>query len=324
LFVLRWADHDQSYLLADRPKTTLYALNVQVNHLDVTDFGQGIFASETLVYATGYSEMPNGRKLGIRGCNNRPASIYRLKLDFKDAGDGVETGVEDGTSNAKKKDPIHLDVQAVRVSDPNRSSRSPRLGPTYNTDGTSKRQLVWISNALLGPHASCSQLHSCAVAPDSLTSDEIEVDKKVVIDTVQKPSSCTPFPGLYLDQLPVNPFFEPFALLLNTVWGSKKTILTVSLSERNRYFYCAQQMGTTQKPVSRTFLNWFRRGQEEVPFVLFSESSPTKPNRLLLAKMLDLTQWNDLVELEEPEVDLDGILINCPLSRIFVDEPLSS
>jgi len=193
LFLLTWASEVES-TGEYRPEPKICELDIKVDHPTPTFFGQAIFAFEDVIYATGYSEMSNGRKLGMAGGHSRHSAIYRINL-----GEG------------KKGESTSITTIGKVISDPQHSSRSPRLSDAIN--GT--RQLIWLSNDTLGPHSSCTRLNGCKV---NMSDDHQE---EIIIDRVWKPKDSTSFPGLYIDQLPDQPFNTQGLLTLNTIWGSK-------------------------------------------------------------------------------------------------------
>ena len=166
LFLMQWNNNDFS------KKGTLYKLHIP--HHENLGVGQACFGlDDSTLFVTGYEELPNGQKLGIVWCTNRPVGIYKLELQFPSA--------ENSGSDI-------IDVSVKRLTPPERSCRSPRVLTTVE-----KPCLIWISNTIGGPHASCCQLHVL-----NLTTTE---EPRVLVATVQEPVSVDGFPGLYIDQL---------------------------------------------------------------------------------------------------------------------------
>ncbi|GAA6039217.1 hypothetical protein JCM8097_000474 [Rhodosporidiobolus ruineniae] len=200
-----------------------------------TFFGQAVFApssgdekDQLVLAATGYSSLGDGRKLGIVYCTNRPARVYALSLKVSE-----ETADDQGEEEQPKKT-LRV-VDAVPVSPADRSSRSPRFLPT----STDSLQLCYLSNPQGGPHGSCAQLHVATLSPSS-ASVQLSEDK-VLVPVVDVPDSknpgagtaSDPFPGLYVDQLPLEPFLHSGAgtsLVLSSIWRSRSVPLVVDLA----------------------------------------------------------------------------------------------
>ncbi|BGP51734.1 hypothetical protein JCM10450v2_007684 [Rhodotorula kratochvilovae] len=190
-------------------------------------FGQPAFlpdeASPKLV-ATGYAPTGDGRKLGIVYCTNRAARIYALDIKAQKE--------EKGANDAKDDDEPKLAYRAVAatpISAEDRSARSPRVLPAAASSTSSR--VLYLSNTLGGPHASCAALQLATLAP-SLT---VEEDRTVVpvVDVPDAKQSSDPFPGLYVDQLPQDAFLVSssgsVSAAMTSVWRSRRVPLVVDL-----------------------------------------------------------------------------------------------
>ncbi|KAJ7485428.1 Alpha/Beta hydrolase protein [Mycena latifolia] len=118
----------------------------------------------------------------------------------------------------------HFDLTTQSAGTPltpaDRSVRSPRVGLGH---------LAYISNAQGGPHGSCAQLH---VRPLPLGSSVSPDD--VLVPTVMHASESE-FPGLYLDQLPSEPFLLVEGvphIALSSGWRSRTVPLLISLDTK--------------------------------------------------------------------------------------------
>jgi acylaminoacyl-peptidase len=175
-----------------------------------TLFGQATFAASQgdvdILYATGYENLNNGRRLGIKWCLNRPTVLWRLEL-------------------SKITHQVHA---SQKPSIPGKSYRSPRL---------LGNQLYWLASDNEGVgHASCSTLYS---------SDALVSTSKCLVDVVwdYKPTSENglEFPGLFPATvgLPVYPFLSLGShggsgkreyIVLSSAWGSRATIVLIDLA----------------------------------------------------------------------------------------------
>ena len=145
---------------------SLYQLTDPLRFPDL-GFGQAVFLPSLdghnglRVLATGYEQLPDGKKLGIVYCANRPARLYELELELCPAKTGTK---EDDVVDSIKQigDRVELSWQAtgvVGLTPKERSSRSPRVFLPPN--GLNIHPLVvYISNPVGGPHSSCSSLHA--------------------------------------------------------------------------------------------------------------------------------------------------------------------
>ncbi|GAA5912993.1 hypothetical protein JCM5296_000790 [Sporobolomyces johnsonii] len=203
-----------------------------------TNFGQPVFLpdspSSTLtprLLATGYSSLADGRKLGIVYCANRPARIYELRLG------AVSSKASDGNSKSpegEEHDKIAYRATSVTPLSPqDRSARSARVyvpRPSASTQSEGQPTLVvYLSNYLGGPHSSCASLHLVTFPSSSSSSPT----SKELVASVSKPRTIDDFPGLYIDQLPVEAFVSlentgP-AVVLSSIWRSRRVPLLIDL-----------------------------------------------------------------------------------------------
>ena len=163
--------------------------NFEVKVLDAfeTDMspGQPIFTHDSkAIIFTGYHR--SSQSFGIVYCQNRFTGLYQVNLDG--------TGLKTLTKELK-------------------SARSPRL----NKDGST---LVFLSNAVNGPHASCAKL--CKI-------DTASGQVSTVVDIVRTPNAETGFPGLYVDQLPRELWLSPSKIAVSTAWRSRRTVVSIDL-----------------------------------------------------------------------------------------------
>lgn len=155
------------------------------------------------VLATGYSSLPDGRKLGVVYCVNRPSAIFELGIDM------VE-GKWKATS-ATRQSPVERSSRSPRVLS---ASLRARFGPLA----------VFLSNPEGGPHGSCATLHAVNLKTGATT---------VLVDTVDAPSASKPFPGIFTDQLPEQPFLVLGGVphvAFTSQWRSRRVPLLVSLA----------------------------------------------------------------------------------------------
>lgn len=214
-----------------------------------TWFGQPIFLpsldeKKLLLAATGYSAVGDGRKLGIVYCQNRPATIYALSVAVKEE----KTDDDDEASNKTFRV-----VEARAISSKDSSSRSPRLVPTASSSSSSAIssstvQILHLSNRLGGPHASCAQLVLTTLYLSSFSStsppphDSQVAVTHILVPIVASPDSkhpgagtaSDPFPGLYVDQLPlepclVSPSSGEVSIAFSSIWRSRRVPLVVEL-----------------------------------------------------------------------------------------------
>lgn len=175
-----------------------------------TSFGQAIFLPSSdggktpRVLATGYSSLGDARKLGIVYCANRPAGIYEFGLSLSSSTWTAST--------ATLQSPSHLSCRSPRALHPPPGAKFAPL-------------VVFLANPAGGPHSSCAALHAVSLASSQTA---------VLVPVVSTPAGPDAFPGLYLDQLPQNPFVikpDGPAVVLSSVWRSRKVPIIVALRD---------------------------------------------------------------------------------------------
>lgn len=192
--------------------STKPALHQLTNHTTFpsTSFGQAIFLPSSdgrqtpRVLATGYSSLGDARKLGIVYCANRPAGIYEFGLSLCDSTWSATT--------ATLQSPAQLSCRSPRALHP---PPGAKFGPL----------VVFLANPAGGPHSSCAALHAVSLASSQTT---------VLVPVISTPVGPDAFPGLYLDQLPQNPFVmtpDGPAVVLSSSWRSRKVPIVVSLMD---------------------------------------------------------------------------------------------
>ncbi|KAL1921198.1 uncharacterized protein VTP21DRAFT_10914 [Calcarisporiella thermophila] len=201
--------------------------------------GQAFFGpnGESLLF-TGYQIEP--RRYGIVYCQNRRTGIYQVNLDGSNL---------------------------VRLNSEEVNGRSPQLSP-------SEKHLVYVSNKIGGPHASCATLYKYEFSSGA---------NQIVVDQIASTKEAHEFPGLYIDQLPT----DCFALsadkasewvVAHSVWRSRKTLVAINTST-----------GNVKELTSGTLA----KGSYSLLYVsndylVASWSTPTEPNSLLLGIITQL------------------------------------
>lgn len=262
-------------------------------------FGQPIFDPQTpnVIYATGYELTQGGRVLGIKGCFNRPSGIWRLTIPsspFSAPRDGVKDTVKHSliaTESVQKLTPPHL------------SCRSPRAVKTDS--GTT---LVWLACICGGAHVSTSTLHALDITftPGMINDQALLASDKPLVDVRLEPlKDLNTFPGLYPSyNLPASPFIlddlSQTNILLHSQWGSRTTILQISLKDGSIREVLPDGNGSL---FSWSVLATDGRGQ-----VVCSRSTPDVPYQIWLGQVRkhrgDL-QWS---LLDEPTLPNHGKL----------------
>jgi len=202
--------------------------------------GQAVFSpcGNYVVY-TGWDAGDGGqspRRLGSIYCYQRPCKIYispvtqllsQLKLGSSSSFD----------SNSETKDSDYI---CVTTND--RLARSPRF-TRFNSEGICK--LVYLCNKEgFDTHGGCMALHS---ARWEMESGYLPDSKRELVSVVRLPHfdssnenneemvvAGMSFPGLFLNQLPVDPFtIDNKYALVNTQWGSISKIIRIDLEDGN-------------------------------------------------------------------------------------------
>ncbi|BGP03468.1 hypothetical protein NBRC10513v2_007200 [Rhodotorula toruloides] len=192
-----------------------------------TSYGQPSFLPDARdgsprVVVTGYEELRDGRKLGVVYCTNRVARVWVLEFGVEEC-EGKEEGEKEGEKTFKV-------VKTIPVSPADRSSRSPRVIPSSSSTDATATQIVYLSNILGSVHASCAQLHLASLSPSS------SVEDRVLVKQVDAPTTDDDFPGLYIDQLPLQPFVrssqgeEGWSVVAASSWRSRRVPLLISLA----------------------------------------------------------------------------------------------
>ncbi|EGG07815.1 acylpeptide hydrolase [Melampsora larici-populina 98AG31] len=190
-------------------------------------YGQPVFgpgSSSNLdyfqIFCTGFASLPDGRRMGLIYCQNRLTAIYELKIQLKEA----EKPSESSTTS------VPASVASRRLSSLDVSARSPRVSGNH---------VYYISNPVGGAHGSCAALHYVSIPT---MEDKVLVPAVEDAGTENLDSLENSFPGLYIDQLPLQPFLShPTTgkqfLVTNSIWGSVRVLLMIDLSsgEVQRY-----------------------------------------------------------------------------------------
>lgn len=269
----------------------------------IVSFGQAVFDSDGTIFATGFEHTKDGRFLGIVGCFNRPTGIWEIRM-------------VDGKADTKAQ--TH-ECTAKKLTTDDRSCRSPRVVRT--SDGTST--LVWLSHKRGGPHHSCARLD----ARDLKTGEQ-----RIVVHTVWEPDVRAPSPvssksaaksdqpqplpdetvfrGLYVDQLPQQPFIElegkPF-ILTHSVCTHYNTIYLISLEN-----------GETWRAVFKDgglLYSWSVLGTDGKNRFVCMRSRLDVPNELVLGTFEKKDAPPSLRIIDKPDLSVDS---SCHL--IFIDE----
>ncbi|GAA5843100.1 hypothetical protein JCM3766R1_005237 [Sporobolomyces carnicolor] len=190
--------------------------------VESVNFGQPEFVTchdddddRITILATGYHTLRDARKLGIVYCSNRPSRIYELVISSSRDND------QDGSFEFKVE-------RATPISPERLSARSPRV---YSSSSSRTVSAVYLTNRLGGVHSSCASLH---LATLDLSSSSSAWKSRELVETVSEPGSIEAFPGLYVDQLPRNPFVTPVEagstyVVMSSIWRSRRVPLVVDL-----------------------------------------------------------------------------------------------
>ncbi|KAI0341185.1 alpha/beta-hydrolase [Trametopsis cervina] len=256
---------------ADNPKISQVAL---ADPHAPTLLGHAVFGDEDKLLAIAYEYTVDGRLLGVIYCPNREASIWEITLP---------SGVREKGGNILKCD-------ASKLTSSDMACRSPRV--LLGTNGRPS-YLVWVSNDVGGPHATCSTLHA-----RNLTISET----RVLIKTVWDPAPFE-FPGLYLNTLPTHPFLNtpdpqaPPYIVLSSTWRSRSTILLVSV-----------QAGTFVEltpPEKNALHSWTLISTNGINRLLCSRSAPNQPPELLLGSLNNDHKTVKWVIVSQPKIPDD-------------------
>ncbi|KAJ2000666.1 hypothetical protein H4R26_004507 [Coemansia thaxteri] len=205
-------DSDWGETFGGKRPPTLAVVNVSSARIRVLDAPHGVSPGQARfiparsdcaqrIVFTGYKHA--ARKHGIVYCQNRPTGIFTSGLD----GD---------------------DVKCLYSG----SVRSPRVTP-------SGQALVFVSTLVGGPHASTSKLvyYDLGTGVASTIVPIINQPQELpqVLEGTRLPGG---FPGLYLDQLPDNPWLQVDSspqseiLLFSSIWRSTNVVLMLDIRTR--------------------------------------------------------------------------------------------
>lgn len=257
LFVFRWrSPNEVSHSDSDNtPAASITALSLDQPPSSPVLFGQATFVTETRLYATGYEQTGDGKLLGVKGCFNRPSSIWELILPSESPETATTTVCE-----------------SVKIETPGRSSRSPRV--LFDRD-RAPTTLFWLSNPVGGAHASTVSLH--------LRDLEGTVGDRLLVDAVYDPSAQE-FPGLYTEyNLTDNPFLrlgDKTYVLAQSLWRSRPTLISINV-ENGAIFDLTPVLD------GQALYSWSLLGTDGARSVICSRSTPTSPPETVL---LTLTQ----------------------------------
>ncbi|KAF8838080.1 alpha/beta-hydrolase [Paxillus ammoniavirescens] len=252
LFVFRWRPSDEAmqHTRVTKQDISLAALSFdQLPSVPVV-FGQATFVSETRLYATGYEQTADGKLLGIKGCYNRPTSIWELALP----GDSSTAG-------------LTILCNTVKIDIPGRSSRSPQV--LFDKDRT-PMTLFWLSNVTGGAHASTVSLHSRDLKGRS--------GDKVVVDVVYDPGAQD-FPGLYTEyNLGSSPFLQHDGgtyIVVQSLWRSRPTLILIDVED-------GTVVDGTPVLEGQPLYSWNFLATDGFGSVVCSRSTPTSPPEVVL------------------------------------------
>ncbi|GAA6026237.1 hypothetical protein JCM8202_004732 [Rhodotorula sphaerocarpa] len=195
-------------------------------------FGQPAFlpdAESPRIIATAYSPTDDERKLGIVYCQNRRARIYSLEINVREDEAHGDSAASGSASPQSRK--TFRAVKTHPISSADRSARSPRVLPSSSEDDSA--EIVYVSNVLGGVHASCAELRLANLAGGGDVKEDWTLVS--VVDDPTDTNGVTDFPGLYLDQLPQEPFLVDAhggarRIALTSTWRSRRVPLLVDLS----------------------------------------------------------------------------------------------
>lgn len=247
LFVFRWrAPNELSRGGSDTtPAPFVTALSLdQPSNIPVL-FGQAIFITETRLYATGYEQTGDGKLLGVKGCFNRPSSIWELILPS-----------ENPTTACK----------SVKIGTAGGSCRSPRV--LFNNDRVATT-LFWLCNPVGGAHASTVSLHVRDLKGSA--------GDRLLVDVVHDPSAQD-FPGLYTEyNLADSPFVrlgDKTFILTQSLWRSRPTLILIN-AETGDVVDLTPVLG------DQPLYSWNLLGTDGARSVICSRSTPTSPSETL-------------------------------------------
>ena len=272
LFVFRWRSPNELSRGGNdiTPAASVTALSLdQPPNIPVL-FGQATFVTETRLYATGYEQTGDGKLLGVKGCFNRPSSIWELILP---------------NENSDKSTTIVC--KSVKLETPGRSCRSPRVLFDNNRVPTT---LLWLSNPVGGAHASTVSLHSRDL--NGTAGD------RILVDAVYDPSAQE-FPGLYTEyNLPDSPFLtldDKTFVLVQSLWRSRPTLISINVEN-------GDVVDITPVPDGQPLYSWHLLGTDGARFVICSRSTPTSPPETVLLTFTKGTSPGMVRVIDRPSI----------------------
>ena len=248
-------------------------------------FGQAIFSpcGKYIVY-TGWDAGGGGcmpRRLGSIYCYQRPSKIYmssirQLLLNLSTNHENHRH--EEGHNEA-------MDDAYVCITPNDSLARSPRICNPENGQGRMK--LVYLCNADgFDTHGGVMALHAVSWSTDF----GIELEsKRVLVDIVGLPPFDDPddenkvhgmsFPGLFLNQLPKNPFTpDGEHIIATTQWGSITKVIKISMDGGEVIpinFNLSKEDNTLVNDASQSLLAITSNGD-----VVVSQSDPSRPQSI--------------------------------------------
>ncbi|KIM37876.1 hypothetical protein M413DRAFT_448146 [Hebeloma cylindrosporum] len=230
---------------------------IQLKTREDVRFGQAIFSSSSdkIIYATGYEFTSDGRMLGVKGCFNRPSGIWQLMLSSIP------------TTEAPPE------VTSKKISPASHSCRSPRI-----VVHEGRAFLVWLGGSIGGAHIACNLIYRHEITSDG-SKDLAFPDETPLIPIIDTPGSDG-FPGLYpAYNLPKSASIQVLGsqayLLLHSNWGSRTTVLRISLID-----------GSVKNltPANDDLYSWSVLTTNGLDSVICSRSSPSVPYEIMLGK----------------------------------------
>ncbi|KAG0694260.1 Alpha/Beta hydrolase protein [Suillus ampliporus] len=249
VFLFRWT-RSTALTRAAKQDMLLCALSLaQATQVPVL-FGQATFATEDVIFATGYDYTKDGRLLGVKWCFNRPMGIWELRLPESASLHGTPLGTR-------------ISCNSLKLTPPERSCRSPRV--LYD-DSRTPIKLFWLSNPVGGAHASCVSLES---------RDLTTGINKVLVDTVMEPTPENDFPGLYTEyNMPSSPFLGRL-IVLQSLWRSRTTVLFIDTES-------GAITDETKMREGKPMYSWNVLATDGKTRFICSRSTPTTPSEVLL------------------------------------------
>lgn len=245
-------------------------------------FTQAVFHPfiPNILYATGWEHNGDDRLLGIKGCFNRPSGIWEISTPDVSPQQDPESGVE----NIQE-----LHCEFVKLTSSDLSCRSPRVSSSVNADA----KLVWLACPTGSAHAATSSLQCLDLQGGQSLVDRRAV--RTVLLSVWEPAESTgprtydgSFPGLYPSpSLTTNPFLDISGkqfVVLDSVWGSRSTVLLVPLDSENKVIELTPP-SNERLPLPYnipTGSSWTLLGASGHDHILCSESSPILPHHIWL------------------------------------------